>query len=113
MLSGEQKRGAVIPRLGKFVLGVGVFGAIFFLVGELCLRLVFWEGESFSAHQGPIVQRVERDFKFNGFDGPSRGPKPSGLKDPQSARILIQGDSITWGQGVRNEEQLLDRKSVV
>lgn len=110
MLSGEQKRGAVVRRLGKFVLGVGIFGAIFFLAGELCLRLVFWGGESFSAHQGPIVQRVERDFKFNGFDGPSRGPEPSGPKHPRSARILIQGDSITWGQGVRDEEQLFSNR---
>ncbi len=83
-----------------------MFGAIFFLAGELVLRLVYWEGQSFSAHKGPIVQRLERDFKFNRFEGPSRGPEPSGPKHPKSARIVIQGDSITWGQGVRNEEQL-------
>lgn len=110
MLSGEQKQRAVIRRLGKLVLGVGAFGAIFFLAGELCLRLVFWEGQSFSAHKGPIVQRLERDFKFNGFDGPSRGPEPSSPKHPRGARILIQGDSITWGQGVRNEEQLFSNR---
>ncbi|MEK9140082.1 MAG: SGNH/GDSL hydrolase family protein [Nitrospirota bacterium] len=106
MLSGEQKRRAVIRRVGKLALGVGAFGAIFFLAGELCLRIVFWEGESFGARTGPIVQRLERDFKFNRFDGPSRGPEPSGPKHPKGTRILIQGDSITWGQGVRNEEQL-------
>lgn len=92
--------------LGKLALGAGVFCAIFSLVGELFLRIVFWEGESFSAHRGPIVQRLEKDFTVNRFDGPSRGPEPSGPKHPNGTRILIQGDSITWGQGVRNEEQL-------
>lgn len=106
--------------LGKLVLGAGVFCAIFFLVGELVLRIVFWEGESFSAHKGPIVQRLERDFKFNRFDGPSRGPEPSdpkhhlvpvSLNSPtKGTRILIQGDSITWGQGVKNEEQLFSSR---
>ena len=110
LLSGEQKRRAIIRRLGKLALGVGVFGAIFFLAGELVLRLVYWEGQSFSAHYGPTVQRFERDFKFNRFDGPSRGPEPSGPKHPKGTRILIQGDSITWGQGVRNEEQLFSSR---
>lgn len=96
--------------LGKLALGAGVFCAIFFLVGELFLRIVFWDGKSFSAHRGPIVQRLERDFKFNRFDGPSRGPEPSGPKHPNGTRILIQGDSITWGQGVRNEEQLFSSR---
>ncbi len=108
--SGEQKRRVVFRILGQLIIGVGVFCAIFFLTGELVLRLVFSEGESFSAHTGPIVQRFERDFKFNQFDGPSRGPEPSGPKHAESARILIQGDSITWGQGVRNEEQLFSSR---
>jgi lysophospholipase L1-like esterase len=96
--------------LGKLALGAGVFLAIFFLVGELFLRVVYWEGESFSAHRGPMVQRLERDFKFNRFDGPSRGPEPFGPKHPEGTRILIQGDSITWGQGVRYEEQLFSSR---
>ena len=96
--------------IGKLALGAGVFCAICFVVGELVLRIVFWEGESFSAHRGPIVQRLERDFTFNRFDGPSRGPEPSGPKHPNGARILIQGDSIAWGQGVRSEEQLFSSR---
>ncbi len=94
----------------KLALRAGVFCAIFFLTGELCLRIVFWEGESFSAHYGPMVKRFERDFKFNRFDGPSRGPEPSDPKPPGRTRIVIQGDSITWGQGVRNEEQLFSNR---
>lgn len=110
MLSGEQERRAVIRRAGKLALGVGVFCAIFFLTGELVLWLVFSEGESFSAHYGPMVKRFERDFKFNRFDGPSRGPEPSDPKPPRSTRIVIQGDSITWGQGVKKEEQLFSNR---
>lgn len=110
LLSGEQKRRAVIRRVGMLALGVGVFIAIFFFTGELLLRVVFWEGESFSAHYGPMVKRFEMDFKFNRFDGPSRGPEPSDSTPPRSTRIVIQGDSITWGQGVKKEEQLFSNR---
>lgn len=110
MLPGGPKRQAAFRGLGKLLVGIGVFGAIFLLAGELFLRLVFWEGDSFSRHYGPIVQRFERDFKFNRFDGPSRGPEPPGPKLPDNVRIVIQGDSITWGQGVRNEEQLFSSR---
>ncbi len=71
---------------------------------------MFWEGESFSAHRGPIVQRLERNLTFNRFDGPSRGPEPSRPKHRNGARILIQGDSIAWGQGVRDEAQLFSSR---
>lgn len=96
--------------LGQLLLGASVFCAIFFLAGELFLRMVFWDGMSFSAHRGPIVQQLEKDFRFNRFDGPSRGPEPSGPKHPQATRIVIQGDSITWGQGVRKEENLFSSR---
>lgn len=107
-LAGEHKRRVVCRGWGKLALGVGAFCAIFFLTGELFLRLVYWDGQSFSAHTGPIVKRFERDFKFNRFDGPSRGPEPSGPK--QGIRIVVQGDSITWGQGVKNEEHLFSSR---
>lgn len=106
LLLEEEKRRSKIRKLGKLALGVGVFATVFFLAGELMLRLVFLEGESFGSHGGPLVKRFERDFRFNRFDGPSRGPEPSGPKHSHGTRILIQGDSITWGQGVRNEQQL-------
>lgn len=95
-----------MKKLGKVVFGGAVFAAIFFLAGEIIMRLVFFDGESFGSHGGPLVERFEQDFKFNRFDGPSRGPQPNGPKSRNKTRILIQGDSITWGQGVRNEGQL-------
>jgi lysophospholipase L1-like esterase len=40
------------------------------------------------------------------FDGPSRGPDISEQIPRGKVRILIQGDSITWGQGIRDEQSL-------
>jgi lysophospholipase L1-like esterase len=72
-------------------------------LGEIYLRLAYWEGTTFSAGRGPFGARFERNFQFNRYDGPSRGPEVSGSKHEDSIRILIQGDSITWGQGVKDE----------
>ena len=83
-----------------------VFIAIFVLAGELFLRAIYFEGETFGSHFGVLVNRFERDFQFNQYDGPSRGPELGERPNPRSVRILIQGDSITWGQGVRKEQQL-------
>jgi lysophospholipase L1-like esterase len=74
-------------------------------LGEIYLRLAYPDGLSFGAKNGPLVARFERDFRFNRYDGPSRGPEIIGAK-PDSARILIQGDSVTWGQGVKEESSL-------
>jgi lysophospholipase L1-like esterase len=71
--------------------------------GELYLRVAYPEGLSFSAKSGPLVARFEQDFQFNRYDGPSRGPEVTGPKEEGIVRILIQGDSITWGQGVKDE----------
>lgn len=85
-----------------------------FLGGELFLRAIFWNGMSFGHHHGPMVRRFERGFRFNRFDGPSRGPDTIGRSSRDAVRLLVQGDSITWGQGVQDERllytaRLLDR----
>ena len=77
-----------------------------FIIGEGFLRWVFRDGMSFGNHVGPIVERFERDFKVNRFDGPSRGPEIWGDKPPSQVRILFQGDSVTWGQGLKDEDDL-------
>ena len=97
-------------QLRDLALGAVVFVAIFLVLGEVFLRTVFWGGESFSARTGPIVRRFERGFRLNSFDGPSRGPEPSGPKTPGGTRIVVQGDSITWGQGVKDEDQLFSTR---
>lgn len=96
----------VIRNAKRYIVGLSVFMLIFFATGELALRLWFWNGASFSSHGGPIVKRFERHFKFNGFDGRSRGPEIYGHRRPNSVRVLVQGDSITWGQGVQREQEL-------
>jgi lysophospholipase L1-like esterase len=81
-------------------------GAMFFLCGELVARVWFHDGMTFGNHFGPLVRRYERDFVMNGREGPSRGPDVAGPPAAGRARILVQGDSITWGQGVRKESEL-------
>lgn len=78
----------------------------FVVAGEIYLRVTYADGLSFSHHAGPFVRTFEQDFQFNRFDGPSRGPQVIGPKAANSSRILIQGDSITWGQGVKEESAL-------
>lgn len=87
-----------------------VFAVIFFVSGETILRLAFPSGESFRVHYGPMVDRFERDFVFNSYDGPSRGPEITGIRNPREVRVLLQGDSITWGMGVRDERDLFSNR---
>jgi len=94
----------------RYAVGLFVFILIFFATGELALRLWFWNGLSFSSRFGPIIERFERRFEFNRFDGPSRGPEIAGPRRPNSVRVLVQGDSITWGQGVQREQELFTNR---
>jgi lysophospholipase L1-like esterase len=96
----------MLRSLRRYLIIVAVTGIVSFGLAELFLRVVYSEGLSFGAHNGPLVKRFEQDFRFNRYDGPSRGPEVSGSKDEDSVRILIQGDSITWGQGVKDEDRL-------
>lgn len=89
-----------------YLIIIAVTMIVSFGMAELLLRVIYSEGLSFSAHRGPFVARFERDFLYNRYDGPSRGPAVTGPKDADSVRILIQGDSITWGQGVQDEDLL-------
>jgi lysophospholipase L1-like esterase len=75
-------------------------------LGELYLRLAYWDGTTFASGRGPFGARFARNFQFNRYDGPSRGPEVTGAKGDDSIRILIQGDSITWGKGVKPESLL-------
>ena len=89
----------------KTLLGLCASAVIAVISGEVALRIWFWEGVSFAHHYGPIVRHFERNIVLNRYDGPSRGPE---MDESQSGawRLLIQGDSITWGQGVRDERDL-------
>lgn len=99
-------REAILRKSKHGLVGLLVATALFFAVGEIALRIVYAGGESFSTAAGPLVRRFQRDFRFNRYDGPSRGPEVSGPRSSDSVRVLVQGDSITWGQGVRDERLL-------
>lgn len=106
LLLAPDRRAAVARSIGTYGAIVAGTVVVFFFLGEAFLRLAYSDGLSFSSHGGPMVARFERDFVFNRYDGPSRGPEVSGPKAHDEIRLLIQGDSITWGQGVKDEQSL-------
>ncbi len=89
-------------RRGNLALGrVVLVLCIMLVTGEAFLRVVFHEGASFSNNSGPIVQLFMRHYyRLNHFG--SRGPEASGPKEPGRFRILVQGDSVTFGQGIQD-----------
>jgi lysophospholipase L1-like esterase len=102
----QNKQAAVHECMKRVIPGFFVFIFIFFAAGEIALRIWFFNGASFGRHIGPIVERFERNFQYNRFDGKSRGPEISGPKTQGAFRVIVQGDSITWGQGIKNEQDL-------
>ena len=102
----RDNRAAALRKARQRTAAFLVFVSVFILAGEFALRAIYWDGEPFGNHNGPMVKRFERDFIFNSYDGPSRGPDINGAKKPGALRLLVQGDSITWGQGVRSQEDL-------
>ncbi len=104
-LRGGQRR-AVLAHVRALVATATISLLAMFAAGELTLRWIYADGMSFSSHFGPLERRFERDFRFNRFDGPSRGPEVAGPKTDGELRVLCQGDSITWGQGVKDARLL-------
>ena len=78
--------------------------AMSFVTAEVFMRLVFPHGASFGSGAGPITTRFARSFQLNQFG--SRGPDAIGPKPAGRVRIMVQGDSLTFGHGVRGEEHL-------
>lgn len=97
-----------LAELGRNLPGL-ILGTLLFMgVGEVAVRVLFWGGIPFSGG-GPIVEDFEKNFALNRFDfeGRSRGPDYLGGEElPPGPRILIQGDSITWGAGIASERDL-------
>ncbi len=104
-----ERRAVFRARTRSLALRALAVVSISFASGEIALRALFWDGASFGAHDGPLVRRYERNFVLNRHDGPSRGPEVNGPKPTGGKRIMIQGDSITWGQGVRHESQIFSQ----
>ena len=74
--------------------------AVFLATGEIALRLVYRD-QGKRTLGGPGQQ----PFEHVTTDGQNqRGRFDAGNKSPDKPRILVLGDSITWGQGVREWE---------
>jgi lysophospholipase L1-like esterase len=74
-----------------------------YLCGEVALRIVFRDGGR-TTLGGPGGRRFEYEFAHP--TRRSRGPHVSGPKAPGTRRLLVLGDSITWGVGVSDWRQL-------
>ncbi|MEP7116386.1 MAG: hypothetical protein ABI880_02320 [Acidobacteriota bacterium] len=83
------------------ILSVAVSVAVTLALCEVALRVVFRDGGR-TTLGGP----GGREFEYTYSDGKSlRGPLATGAKAPGVTRLMVMGDSITWGQGVRDWEQ--------
>ena len=73
--------------------------AIFLATGELALRIIYRD-----AGKRTLGGPGGRTFEHLTIRDEQRGRFDAGPKTPGKPRIMILGDSITWGQGVRNWE---------
>jgi len=91
----------------RVMANVSIFILVFALVGELSLRLIYHDGESFS-QGGLISDQFYGDIKLNKYDR-SRGPQIDeavGTAASPKLHVMVQGDSFTWGQGVRRVDDI-------
>lgn len=100
------RKGAVrwVQRANLTWLKILLALVIGFSTGEVFLRVVFHDGASFSDDHGPIVRRFTRYYAQNRFR--SRGPDTAGPKAVGRVRLMMQGDSITFGQGVKDSQDI-------
>ena len=77
------------------LLGVGVL--LFVVVGEVALRAIYRD-----AGKATLGGPGGRDFDHQTVDGVRRGRLDTGPKTPGMPRVMVVGDSITYGLGVRD-----------
>ncbi|MCC7103932.1 MAG: hypothetical protein IT307_02200 [Chloroflexi bacterium] len=107
-------------RLARLLARLAVGAAIFLVVAELGLRVVGLGQPYYSAPEA-YVSSSDPDVLFlprPGFEGLSEGNvvkiNSRGLRDPErsvskpegTTRILVLGDSVAFGFGVRNDETM-------
>lgn len=85
-----------LRRVGFALVAIALAVGAALVLAEIGLRIVFRDGGTKTAGApggGPFI------YAYNGGDlrapEPAAGPKRTGV-----TRVVIQGDSVTWGQGV-------------
>jgi len=73
--------------------------------GELFLRVVYRD-RGHTTLGGPGGGPFDYTYNPAGSNPEERQPFVTGSKHPGVTRIMIQGDSITWGVGVRRWQDL-------
>lgn len=91
----DRRRPARTALLGLITLGITIVLAV--AASELLLRVVYRDGGRRTLN-GPGGQPFVHTFADAA--GQLRGPMASGAKAPGTTRVMVLGDSITWGQGV-------------
>jgi len=86
---------AVVIRVLLLLLAVAIFVA----TGEIALRVIYRD-----AGKRTLGGPGGRSFEHLSIRGDQRGRYDTGPRTPGTPRIMIVGDSITWGQGVRDWE---------
>lgn len=96
-VTAERGRGRTFLLAG---LTLAISLALAVAASEVVLRVVYRDGGT-ATLAGP----GGREFEYTYLnDQQLRGPMATGPKAPGVQRIMVMGDSITWGQGVRQWE---------
>lgn len=95
---------AAVHRANVVWLKLLAAAGVSLLVAEVFMRAVFFDGASIGWGTGPIVERFRRHYHVNRFG--SRGPDAIGPKAPGTLRVMVQGDSITFGNGLKDEREV-------
>ncbi len=93
------RRWAVRALLVVGSLSIALAGA------EVALRIVYRDNGR-TTSDGPGDSRFAYTFPPWSTNRVMRGPSANGPKAPGVTRVLVQGDSITWGQGVSDWTQV-------
>src|SRR5687768_1737655 len=88
-------------RIALSLLLMVVSFVIFLATGEIGLRVIYRDAGTRTLG-GPGGHQFEHLM----LDGNQRGRFDVGAKNPQKPRVLILGDSITWGLGVRDWQEV-------
>lgn len=75
------------------------------VTGEIALRAIYRD-RGRTTLGAPGNREFEYVFNPAGADAESRHPEPSAVRQPGVTRLAIQGDSITYGVGVRDWTEL-------